>query len=89
MRDISAQHFDLCEQVVTKVPTQAEAARVRSISQERIRKLVQQGRLNIVEIGGRKFVGRSEVEVFAPLAGGIPRKKSVAKKAAAKKKRPD
>jgi excisionase family DNA binding protein len=65
--------------------TQAEAARVRGVSQERIRKLVQQGRLSSIEIGGRKFVRRSEVDAFVPLAAGRPRNKSTAKKAAAKK----
>jgi excisionase family DNA binding protein len=67
--------------------TQAEAARVRGVSQERIRKLVQQGRLQSVEIGGRKFVRRSEVEAFTPLVGGRPRKKTASKKQAARKKK--
>lgn len=66
--------------------TQAEAARVRGVSQERIRKLIQQGRLQCAEIGGRKFVRRSEVEAFVPLVGGRPRKKAAPKKRAAPKK---
>ncbi|HSY36301.1 MAG TPA: helix-turn-helix domain-containing protein [Acidobacteriaceae bacterium] len=67
--------------------THAEAARVRGVSQERIRKLAQQGRLQSAEVGGRKFVRRSEVESFIPLLGGRPRKESAPKKRAARKKK--
>ena len=69
--------------------THAEAARVRGVSQERIRKLAQQGRLQGAEIGGRKFVRRSEVEAFVPLVGGRPPKKSAPKKRATRKKKTD
>jgi excisionase family DNA binding protein len=75
--------------------TQAEAARVRGVSQERIRKLIQIGRLQSIEIGGRKFVRRSDVEAFVPLSAGRPRKKvstkrrATAKKKAAPKKKAD
>lgn len=56
--------------------SQAEAARIKGVSQERIRQLVQEGRLQSVEVAGRKLVRRSEVEVFVPKPEGRPRKKA-------------
>ena len=67
--------------------SQAEAARIRGVSQERIRQLVQEGRLQSVEAAGRKLVRRSEVEAFVPKPEGRPPRKVASKKRAAPKKR--
>ncbi len=56
--------------------TQAEAARLRNVSREAIYGLVARGKLNVVEIGGQKFVRRSEVEVYTPEIGGRPPNKA-------------
>ena len=64
--------------------SQAEAARIRGVSHEAIRNLVERGRLKAYRIGGRVFVSRREVEAFEPDPGGRPRKKS-AKKGKGKK----
>ena len=53
--------------------TQAEAARLRNVSREAIYGLVARGKLQVVEIGGQKFVRRSEVENYIPEVGGRPR----------------
>ena len=60
--------------------TQAEAARMRGVSREAIYGLVARGKLSIVEIGGQKFVRRSEVESYIPESGGRPPAKKAAKK---------
>jgi excisionase family DNA binding protein len=52
--------------------TQAEAARIRGVSREAIYGLVARKKLSIVEIGGQKFVRRSEVENYTPEIGGRP-----------------
>ena len=65
--------------------SQAEAARLRGVSQERIRQLVQSGRIQSLEVAGRKLVRRSEVESFVPKPEGRP-KKPGPKKTAPKKK---
>jgi excisionase family DNA binding protein len=56
--------------------TQAEAARLRGVSREAIYGLVARRKLSIVEIGGQKFVRRSEVESYTPEVGGRPPLKS-------------
>ena len=66
--------------------TQSEAAKLRGVSPEAIADLVRRGRLTPVEVGGRKFLRRSEVVNFESLAGGRPAKKAGAKKVT--KKRP-
>ncbi|MBA3804113.1 MAG: helix-turn-helix domain-containing protein [Acidobacteria bacterium] len=53
--------------------TQAEAARLRNVSREAIYGLVARGKLGVVEIGGQKFVRRSEVEGYQPEVGGRPK----------------
>jgi excisionase family DNA binding protein len=52
--------------------TQAEAARLKGVSQEWIRNLVVRGRLRATEIGGRRFVSRKEVLSYEPGAPGRP-----------------
>jgi excisionase family DNA binding protein len=52
--------------------TQAEAARLRGVSREAIYGLVARKKLSVVEIGGQKFVKRTEVESYTPEIGGRP-----------------
>lgn len=55
--------------------TQADAARIRGVSHEAIRNLVQRGRLKAYRIGGKIFLSRKDVEAFEPDVGGRPKKK--------------
>jgi excisionase family DNA binding protein len=55
--------------------SQAEAARLRGVSRQAIRKLIESGRFNAISVGGRRFVRRSEVMAYAPLQPGRPKKK--------------
>ncbi len=64
--------------------TQAEAARLRGVSREAIYGLVARKKLSVVEIGGQKFVKRTEVENYTPEIGGRPPTES-SKKNGAKK----
>jgi len=67
--------------------TQAEAARIRNVSREAIYGLVARKKLQVVEIGGQKFVSKREVENYTPEIGGRPPKaKDATKKAKAKQK---
>jgi len=54
--------------------TQAEAARIRGVTIQAINFLVKRGKLRTVEIGGRAFLYRSDIENFEPDPGGRPRK---------------
>lgn len=56
--------------------TQSEAAKIREVSPEAISDLIRRGRLTPVEVGGRKFLRRSEVVNFEALPGGRPSKQS-------------
>jgi excisionase family DNA binding protein len=49
---------------VSGLITQTEAATLRGVSRAAIRTLIQRGRLNAVEVFGRKMVYRSEVLAF-------------------------
>jgi predicted DNA-binding protein (UPF0251 family) len=63
--------------------SQAEAARIRGVSQPAIVKLIRRGRLTTVNMAGRTVVLRSEVENFiAQPKGGRPPKQVVNKKSA-------
>jgi excisionase family DNA binding protein len=52
--------------------TQAEAARLRGVTREAIYDLVARGRLQAIEIGGQRFVRKSEVIGFESLPAGRP-----------------
>jgi hypothetical protein len=54
--------------------SQQEAANIRGVSIQAVHSLVKRGRLTTIEIGGRKFLLRKEVEAFEPDVGGRPRK---------------
>jgi excisionase family DNA binding protein len=63
--------------------SQAEAARIRGVSQQAIVNLIRRGRLTTVNMAGRTVVLRSEVENFiAQPKGGRPPKQAVSKKSA-------
>jgi len=63
--------------------SQAEAARIRGVSQQAIANLIRRGRLTPTSIAGRRLVLRSEVETFvAKPKLGRPPKKTPSKKAA-------
>lgn len=66
--------------VLDDLVTQAEAARMRNVSREAIYGLVARGKLEVVEIGGQKFVRRSDVENYTPEIGGRPPAKAGKKK---------
>jgi len=53
--------------------TQAEAARLRNVSRQAIGRLVGNGRLRTLDIGGRSFVNRSDVLAFEPNPPGRPK----------------
>ncbi len=65
--------------------TVTEAAREREVSHQAILNLVRRGRLTAVEVGGRRFLRRSEVVNFEALPGGRPAKKAASKKKGSKK----
>ena len=86
--NVSRVNIDNAENLLDWI-SQAEAARIRGVSQERIRQLVQEGRLQSIEVAGRKLVRRSEVEAFVPKPEGRPRKKASPKKKTARKEQTD
>jgi hypothetical protein len=53
--------------------TQAEAARLRGVTQVAIADLIKRGRLTPVDIAGRKHLRRSEVLDFTEKPAGRPR----------------
>lgn len=53
--------------------SQAEAARLRAVSRQAIAKLVGNGRLGTLEVGGRTFVSRADVLAFEPNPPGRPK----------------
>jgi excisionase family DNA binding protein len=55
--------------------SQAQAARLRKVTRQAIGRLVENGRLSTLEIGGRFLVNRVEVERFVPLPPGRPKKR--------------
>ncbi|NJN21381.1 MAG: helix-turn-helix domain-containing protein [Leptolyngbya sp. RL_3_1] len=52
--------------------SQAEAARIRGVSRQAINRLIQRGKLSVLEVGGYVFVSRSEIENFQPGEPGRP-----------------
>ena len=57
--------------------SQAEAARIRRVSRQAISRLIKKGRFDILKIGGKVLVKRSEVESFEPEQPGRPRNERV------------
>jgi excisionase family DNA binding protein len=58
----------------------ADAARLRGVTHGAIRDLIDRGRLNSVEVAGRRLVSRVDVEAFEPEKGGRPSSKKGGKK---------
>jgi excisionase family DNA binding protein len=57
--------------------SQADAARIRGISRQAIRKLVQNGRLKTLKVGGHTFVSRKEILQFSPKQRGRRKKQKI------------
>lgn len=55
--------------------SQAEAARQRRVSRQAIAKLVKQGRLRTLVVGGHTLVHRDDVTAFEPKSAGRPKAK--------------
>jgi hypothetical protein len=67
--------------------SQAEAARIRGVSQQAISNLIRRGRLSSTLVAGRTLVLRVEVETFvAQPKLGRPPKKAAGKKAVKRSK---
>jgi excisionase family DNA binding protein len=60
------------EQVSRDWVSQAEAARLHGVSRQAINKLVKNGRLRTLLVGGRVFVKRQDLEKFVPRPAGRP-----------------
>jgi len=54
--------------------SQAEAARVRGVSRQAIARLIKKGRFQILRIGGKVLLRRTEVESYEPEQPGRPPK---------------
>ena len=52
--------------------TVTQAAAVRNVTRQAINHLIREGKLPVVEIAGRRFVKRRDVEAFEPDKGGRP-----------------
>ena len=65
--------------------TPAEAARMRGVTRSAITDLMRRGRLRIIEVGGRPFLSRAEVERFTPEITGRPRTRPASEKRATAK----
>lgn len=53
--------------------TQAEAARIRSVSRQAINKLVKSNRIRSVDIGGVTLVNKDDVQNFQAKSSGRPK----------------
>lgn len=53
--------------------SQAEASRLRRVSRQAIAKLVSNGRLRTLKVGGRALVNRADVLAFEPNPAGRPK----------------
>jgi len=62
---------------LSELVTQRVAAEIRGVSVQAIYKLMQRGRLTIIDVSGKKFLLRKEVEAFEPNITGRPRKNPV------------
>jgi hypothetical protein len=64
----------------SELVSQREAAEMRGVSIQAIHELIKRGRFNTVEISGRQYLLRKEVEAFVPRRTGRPRKDSAVAK---------
>ena len=58
----------------SELVSQQEAAKIRGVSIQAIYSLIKHGKFNTVEISGRQYLFRKEVEAFVPRRTGRPRK---------------
>lgn len=58
--------------------TVAQAAEVRGTSRQAINYLVRQGKLKTVDIAGKRFIKRADLEAFIPDPGGRPPQRKAA-----------
>jgi excisionase family DNA binding protein len=54
--------------------TVTQAAENRGVTRQAINHLIREGKLSVVEIAGRRFVKRSDLDTFTPDKGGRPPK---------------
>ncbi len=54
--------------------SQAEAARIRGVSRQAIARLIKKGRFQVLRIGGKVLLKRSEVKAYESERPGRPRK---------------
>ena len=69
------ENFDMQDLI-----TRTQAATLRGVSRAAIADLISRGRLQVIEIAGREFLSRREIEKFEPEKGGRPRKDAGDKK---------
>jgi hypothetical protein len=62
----------------SELVSQPEAAKMRGVSIQAIHELMKRGRLTVVEISGKRFLLKKEVEAFEPHRTGRPRKNPAA-----------
>jgi len=65
--------------------TVAQAAQERGTTRQAINHLVRQGKLETVEIAGRRFISRRALAKYVPDPGGRPRKNSNEKRTGKKR----
>lgn len=58
--------------------TVSQAAELRGVSRQAINHLIRQGKLEAVDIAGRRFVRRSALDKFEPDRGGRPKETKAA-----------
>ena len=71
---------------LSELVSQREAAEIRGVTVQAIHFLMKRGRFTTVEVGGKTFLLRKEVEAFEPNPGGRPRKNSTTHKSPATSK---
>lgn len=62
---------------LSELVSQREAAEMRGVTVQAIHFLVKRGRFTTVEVSGKTFLLRKEVEEYIPDVGGRPRKNQV------------
>lgn len=67
---------------INNLITAVEAAEIIGVTSVRVRRIALEGRLATIELGGRKFFDRKEVERFSrlPRPTGRPKKKFLGKR---------
>jgi excisionase family DNA binding protein len=66
--------FDEKRVPLEELISQAEAARLRGVTRQAIKQLVQRGKFKVYSIGGKILLDRREVRAYKPKRTGRPRK---------------